>query len=352
MDALINQVMAPDYDEKKRLFYSYYSDNEKIFHESSDAFANLVKLLVSSNETDGAKVSSRVKNKHECITKFDLKYRQNLEKSGENYAIQDYISDIIGVRIVCLYESQIAIVSEIIKKQFNVIKEENKALDLDEKFRFGYKGLHLDLELNDARRKLPEYNKFSSLRFELQIRSIVQDAWSEVDHRLKYKKQIPDKLKRRIIRLAALFELADQEFEEIRNTTDKTESEVRQSINDDNASSIDEAGEPLDAFNFLAFLSRRYPAYVFEPHKVDGFVDDIKTMDKDITLGDFSKIFNSNFEITQEYREDKRGKGININPYTHVRHMFVAHDKEKFSDMLYPKQKAAFVEWLASRGAG
>ena len=75
---------------------------------------------------------------------------------------------------------------------------------------FGYKGLHLDLKLDDERKILPEYVGFGDQQFEVQIRTIVQDAWSEVDHKLKYKKEIPSDIKRRIYRLAALFELADQ----------------------------------------------------------------------------------------------------------------------------------------------
>ena len=55
--------------------------------------------------------------------------------------------------------------------------------------------------------------------FEVQIRSLIQDAWSVLDHKIKYKKSIPIDLKRRINILSALFELADREFKEIRNAT-------------------------------------------------------------------------------------------------------------------------------------
>jgi len=44
------------------------------------------------------------------------------------------------------------------------------------------------------------------------MRTIIQDAWSILDHKIKYKKSIQQSLKRRINRLSALFEIADDEF--------------------------------------------------------------------------------------------------------------------------------------------
>ena len=77
--------------------------------------------------------------------------------------------------------------------------------------RFGYKGHHLDLCINDQRATLPEYDQYRDLRFEVQVRSTIQDAWSVLDHKIKYKKSIPHSLRRQINALAALFEIADRE---------------------------------------------------------------------------------------------------------------------------------------------
>lgn len=93
-----------------------------------------------------------------------------------------------------------------------LLEESDKTQQLEEEGAFGYKGLHLDLKLLPNRQELPEYRRFRDLRFEVQLRTIVQDAWSALDHKIKYKKNIPHVLKRRINRLAAIFELADQEF--------------------------------------------------------------------------------------------------------------------------------------------
>jgi putative GTP pyrophosphokinase len=350
MDADSFASTAPDYEIKKRDFYSFYSENELRLIASAQAFENLVHLLLSSSGIEGVKVSSRVKNKHECISKFDLKYRQDIEKSGGNYEIVSFLTDLVGVRVICLYESQISQVVSRIRSEFSVVKEENKSKSLYESSRFGYKGTHLDLSLNDVRSKLPEYYNFADINFELQVRSIVQNAWSEVDHRLKYKKQIPEGLKRRIVRLSALFELADQEFEEIRVVTEELLEKIHEKRDSDQEISPQErdarSGEPLNSFNFLDFVSRRYSTYVWESYKVDGFVDDVKRLDPAMTIGEFKSIFNDNYEAAQEYRNEMKKSEISINPYTHMRYMLVLHDRRKFSDMLYPKQKENFLNWV------
>jgi GTP pyrophosphokinase len=120
-----------------------------------------------------------------------------------------------------LYESNIATAVETLKSGFEVVDITDKTRELeDNEDRFGYKGLHLDLRLNAKRKALPEYQKLSEYQFEVQVRTIVQDAWSEIDHKLKHKKGLPSGLKRRVYNLAGLFELADREFDSIRGETD------------------------------------------------------------------------------------------------------------------------------------
>ena len=78
--------------------------------------------------------------------------------------------------------------------------------------------MHYVAELNSNRADLPEHRKYHSKKFEVQIRSILQHAWAEIEHDLGYKSQaaIPRAVRRRFSRLAGLLELADEEFAGIR----------------------------------------------------------------------------------------------------------------------------------------
>ena len=66
-----------------------------------------------------------------------------------------------------------------LSEHFEVIDKTDKIAEIENtEGSFGYKGLHLDLRLNATREAMPEYIKYSEFRFEIQIRTIIQDSWS------------------------------------------------------------------------------------------------------------------------------------------------------------------------------
>lgn len=73
--------------------------------------------------------------------------------------------------------------------------------------------------LTPERAALAEYEAFKDMQCEIQVRSILQHAWAEIEHDLGYKTKeaIPVQSQRRFARLAGLLELADDEFRGIRN---------------------------------------------------------------------------------------------------------------------------------------
>jgi len=174
-------------DEKDK-FRSFYDENRLMFERAKERMIVLLEALLSdSDEFTITKVEGRVKDREECIGKFTRKYRGELEASGQDYSIVDYISDLLGIRIVCLYENEVERIVECIKSEFEVIWITNKTSDIEStEGSFGYKGVHVDLRLNSDRKKQREYNAFAGFDFEIQIRSIIQDAWSAIDHKIKY----------------------------------------------------------------------------------------------------------------------------------------------------------------------
>lgn len=332
-----------DFDRKKIEFKEYYSINHDALISAVDSFRSLIQLLLSDIQISAPKVIARLKDRDECIKKFELKYRNELEKSGEDYQIVDHITDLIGIRVVCLYETDIAHVAQVIQNHFDVLEITDKTQILTSNYNnFGYKGLHIDAKLNGKRSKLPEYKRFSNHRFEVQIRSIVQDAWSEVDHKLKYKRKIPDSLQRRIVRLAALFELADQEFISIRDETESLEKIAFQ----EEAMPLEDRKRPIDAFSFLSVMSNCYPYYTFGPANIDGFIDEITRMKPDLTDYELQSVMKEFVPLIEPYREEKKALGARPNPFTTMRYILYWYDPDSFSDVLYPAQKAAFDAWL------
>jgi putative GTP pyrophosphokinase len=327
------------FEKAKSEFKENYRNTLHVLQSAEKAFRNLIVLLMKDRDFSEPKVMSRVKDIDESIKKFDKKYRNYLENSGETYKISDYITDMIGIRIVCIYESDIDQIAEILCDHFTEIERTDKSEEIEKsESKFGYKGLHLDLKLNDVRRSLPEYHPFADQRFEVQIRTIVQDAWSEVDHKLKYKRETPLDLKRRISRLAALFELADQEFENVRDKTLKYESEAQ-------STSLDESKNILNAFTFVRVASDVFSDFFFSGEGVDGIVSDIKKVNEKMTIKDFRTILENNFEAINLYRSYLLGIGTTMTAFTAIRHCLYNSNVTRYQHVVFDGHRKNFDRW-------
>jgi len=334
-------VASLDFEREKTAFREYYSENQKLLLDAEVFFRSLVgSLLSGATSITPPTLCGRVKDREEAIKKFVRKYQSDFEAAKTPYEIKDHITDLIGVRVICLYEDEVDRIGEVMRANFDVLEitDKIKALESTED-EFGYKGLHMDLKINDRRRALPEYAPFALLRFELQIRTIVQDAWSVLDHKIKYKKAIPARLKRRINALAAQFETVDHEFLAIRN-----ESLELERVSATAATKTPSAQkEPLDAFQFLAVAKEQFPGYSFIPDFVDGFVQEILQRAPEFSGEDLNQVLKN---LKQRVDRYKAQSPYAMNPYTVVRHILFLSDPKTFELMLFDRQRNNFLQWL------
>ena len=139
------------------------------------------------------------------------------------------ITDIVGIRIITYYEDSVDLIASIIENEFDVDKENtiDKRIAIDPD-KFGYLSLHYIVSVKSNRNNLPEYRVFDNFKFEIQIRSILQHTWAEIEHDLGYKSKvgIPRDVQRDFSRLAGLLELADKEFIGIRDKLKKYRKSV------------------------------------------------------------------------------------------------------------------------------
>jgi putative GTP pyrophosphokinase len=134
--------------------------------------------------------------------------------------VTEEITDISGLRIILYYQDDVEKIIDFIKDNFAIDEKNsiNKA-ELYNSNEFGYLSIHYIISLNGKRENLPEWQTFSTLKAELQIRTVLQHSWASISHELSYKKdyEIPNELQRKLFRLAGLFELADEQFLKIRD---------------------------------------------------------------------------------------------------------------------------------------
>ena len=334
-------MASSNFETEKQAFLDYVNDNIELLRNAESSFSTLIQsLLATSPELSAATVSSRLKGHNESIKKFSRKYQSELEKEKRPYEIKDYITDLIGVRIICLYEKNIQEIGNILRDNLFIIDSTDKSQLIEQaENTFGYKGLHLDMKLDETREVMPEYSRYKGIVFEVQIRTIIQDAWSVLDHKIKYKKSIPHGLKRRINSLAALFETADREFYSIQEETEKLEQRIKEKSENSNGES-----EVLNAFHFAKISETYFPETRLVSSKVDALVDEIVKM-KQITNDSFETMVRDNIETIKMYQELLDGKHT-LTMYTLIRHILYFCDKSSFAHILYDNQRHSFDSWL------
>ena len=129
------------------------------------------------------------------------------------------ITDKAAIRIITFFPRTIREIDEMLRTEFSVIEHFDKGENLIEEERFGYQSVHYLVTINSARTSLAEYERFQTALIEVQVRTILQHSWAEIEHDIQYKSSaaIPRDIKRRFMSLAGLLEIADREFQAIQD---------------------------------------------------------------------------------------------------------------------------------------
>lgn len=198
-----------------------YDRESTIYHKFTLEVEHLLKNLISNKKIAYNAITCRLKDRKSLSEKID-------RKNGKYNSLKD-LTDIAGVRVITYYAEDVDKVADIVEHEFKVDHDNSidkgKALEPD---RFGYCSVHYVVEMSDKRLELSEYQSFSGLKCEIQIRSVLQHAWAEIEHDLGYKSEIaiPKTVRRSFSRLAGLLEIADKEFQDIRRSLSTYESEA------------------------------------------------------------------------------------------------------------------------------
>jgi len=147
----------------------------------------------------------------------------------------DEITDMAAVRVITFFPKTLTLVNDCLEREFDVISKRDVGGDRFEQGRFGYRSVHYLVRLTASRAELPEYRKCRGLVAEIQLRTILQHAWAEMEHDIQYKslEQSPASIQRRFIALAGMLEIADREFQAIQDEDASIRSVIHASLEDD-----------------------------------------------------------------------------------------------------------------------
>lgn len=226
------------------------SEHEKWFDEVqpsherlTESVVTIIESLLKSKGVDYLSVSGRTKEKKSALEKITRKKYKVPSKE---------MTDLSGIRIIVFIESDVKKVSEIIEEAFKIDEEnssnQDKKLSVD---RIGYRSVHFVCDIGNDRATLPENEGLKDLKFELQVRTILQHAWAELahDNSYKFKEGLRPDLNRRLYLYAGMLEVADRGLSELSQEV----TEYRKSIHlDISRGNLEHA---IDVISLEEFLS-------------------------------------------------------------------------------------------------
>jgi putative GTP pyrophosphokinase len=187
-----------------------YRRNRALYENFTNEMKKLVENLV---KVAGIRVHSVT-----CRVKEEESLRNKVKRSPNRYKKLGDVKDICGVRVTTYFADEVDKVAKVVEKEFRAKKtrDPHRQASLFPNT-FGYSSLHYLARLNLARKKATENRPFRDLEFEIQICSILQHAWAEIEHDLEYKGIRDPSYIRRFSRLAGLLEFGDEEFMRLRD---------------------------------------------------------------------------------------------------------------------------------------
>lgn len=215
---------------KCRLILEDYRKQKEYFLKLGDVAHQMLEEIADELGLSVLAVEHRVKTEKSLAGK--------LERKGDLYSTFEDVTDILGCRIVCFLADEIDKIGKKIEQRF-VVDWENSSdkRALIKADSFGYLSLHYicSLPFGD---KWPD--EICGKKFEIQIKTVLQHAWSVIHHDIGYKSDfgVPREINRQFARLAGLLELADDEFVRARDNMVGYTEDIRKRIITDDADDV------------------------------------------------------------------------------------------------------------------
>ena len=152
-----------------------------------------------------------------CRVKQPISIIRKVQKKGLDITIENIennLTDIAGVRVICSFPEDIYTLSDLLSKQDDIKVVTVKDYIRNPK-KNGYRSLHLIVSV-------PIYlsDETKQMNVEVQFRTIAMDFWASLDHKLKYKKdnlKHPEIIEQELKKCADTISALDYKMQEIRN---------------------------------------------------------------------------------------------------------------------------------------
>jgi ppGpp synthetase/RelA/SpoT-type nucleotidyltranferase len=205
------------YELERPKYEAYCIDIRRIIHE-----------ILKDTGINFSSIESRAKN----VESFRKKTSKTDENGRPKYTEPlKEITDLAAVRVIVFTNSYVQKECDVIEHNFTVQWKKDVGEERSNSKDFGYQSVHYLVSHTDERLKLQDFKKFGKMICEVQVRTILQHAWAEIEHDIQYKSEneIPKEIGRKFRALAGLVEIADREFQSIQDLDSALKDAIRKS---------------------------------------------------------------------------------------------------------------------------
>ena len=236
--------MAQELDTHSQELLAQYDSLLPIYTKMADIIPERLKGFFDEAGIIVAAVEHRVKARESLAGKLAL-------KGGKYRDIFD-ITDLVGIRVITFYTDDVDKVASVLERLYEIdwdnSIDKRKAHEIDS---FGYLSLHYICSIPESAYSDKDHPEVNKIRFEVQMRTVLQHAWANMNHDTGYKSgvEIPRVYMRDMSRLAGMLELVDDEFSRIRRELTDYRRNVQNLVASGNLEEV-----MLDGDSFRSFL--------------------------------------------------------------------------------------------------
>ena len=184
------------------------------------------------------------------------------EKGFAGDDIWKNIRDILGFRVMCIFRSELDIINEWVENIFEVIEKETyewgpipnekSGKETNKVIETGYTSIHYIVKLKEVDLR----KGIRPLPFEIQTRTLLQDAWAEFNHEIYKSHEVPQEVKRSKVILSKYLSAMNDHFESVRDSYLKSKP-AKEALDSKNLEAIDLSGKELVRIDFSGCNLRR-----------------------------------------------------------------------------------------------
>ena len=190
---------------KARTAVADYAARRPALEAATDNYLQLVTALLDDAGINYLSITARTKS----VESFAAKAERTVDGTRLFSDPLVEITDQIGLRVITYLRDDVEAVATLLADEMRLLDDRDMGLETAREGRWGYASRHLLVGVGGEQQPAS-----------IQVRTVLQHAWAEFEHDIRYKGSIPAEhvpdLDRRFTLAAGLLELADREFTAIR----------------------------------------------------------------------------------------------------------------------------------------